>query len=286
MRAALVLLTLMLAACNGQTGTTTSSQTTVTTTRAASTSSIATSIPGVGCPQTTEFVDEGRVARLDQPESDSVIVGLISWQVEDGCEVFRIDFHTAEGAPATTPPSVVIEYLDTRQVLRVHMAAEQTVIIDQIVETDLVDRLFVVRELDGGMFLDFHLREPVQTRAQVTNSPARVTVMFQPGLLAFEAEALISDSIVLTEPPNGAERATNLEVSGYARTFEANVLIIATSGDEVVAETNTTAADSVDTWGEFTTRIDVPVGETSIFVGEEDAADGSLSGVTVAIRNR
>ena len=61
-------------------------------------------------------------------------------------------------------------------------------------------------------------------------------------------------------PPEGSIVGGTVEVSGYARTFESNVLIIATAGDELVAETNVTAADSESTWGEFEATVELPLG--------------------------
>ena len=274
---------LLIAACGAVSGTS-------TTTTILPTTSLTTPPPIVdpvlGCPEDTEFSDEGRVVRIDQPNSDTRILGLISWQVEEGCERFGLDFETTEGAPATTPPSVVVEFLSSRQVLRIHLDVEETVITDQLVETDLVDRLYVVRALDGGMFVDLHLGAAAAARASISNSPARLTVEIQPGSEELEAFAATSDLAVVVIPPEGSTVGGAVEVSGYARTFESNVLIIATSGDELVAETNVTAADSENTWGEFEATVELPAGDASIFAGEEDAEDGGLVGVTVNVMVR
>jgi hypothetical protein len=243
----------------------------------------ATADPVLGCPQDVVFVDSGRISRIDQPTSDTNILGLISWNVVDGCERFGLDFDTNEGAPATTPPSVIAEYLPSLQVIRIRLDVGQTIVTDQLVETDLVDRLYVVRALDGGMFVDLHLSNPAQASVEVSNSPARLTLELQPGNAIFEGVAATSDRAVVVFPPEGSVFGGPVEVSGYTRTFESNVLIIATSGDELVAESNTTAADSLETWGEFETVVELPPGEASIFVGEEDAEDGGLVGVTVNV---
>ena len=242
--------------------------------------------PEPGCPEAIEFAFERRVLRLDQPTSDTGMIGLISWDLSAGCEQFQIDFQTAEGAPSTTAPSVVVEYLATRQVIRVFLGVDRTVITDQRIETELVDRLYVVRALDGGMFIDFHLAKPAEARARITNSPAKLTLQLQPGNLPFDGSAALSEHAVVVEPPDGSVRSASVRASGYARTFEGNVLIIATAGDSVVAETNAVAADWVETWGEFKTRLNVPAGEISIFVGESDPRDGSLSGVTIRMTSR
>lgn len=284
MRALLIVVLLIGSACGSISVTTT----TITAVPPTSTTTTAPPpvVPEPGCPQAIEFTSEGRVLRLDQPTSDTGMIGLVSWDLSEGCESFQIDFETTEGAPSTTAPSVIVEYLDTRQVIRVFLDVDKTMITDQIVETELVDRLYVVRALDGGMFIDFHLAKPAEARARITNSPAQLTLQLQSGSLSFEGTAALSAHAVVVEPPDGSEGSTSVRISGYTRTFEANVLIIATAGDKVVAETNAIAADWLETWGEFKTRLDVPPGETSIFVGESDPRDGGLAGVTIRMTNR
>ena len=237
----------------------------------------------MGCPEDLDFAQSGRVTRIDQPASDTNILGLISWQTDEGCERFGLDFETTEGAPATTPPSVMIEYLPSLQVLRIHLDVERTVLTDQLVETAFVDRLYVVRALDGGMFVDLHLSSPTQARAEVSNSPARLVVELQPGDEPFGGIAATSDFAVVVIPPEASEVSETVDVTGYTRTFESNVLIIATSGDELLAETFTTAADHVETWGEFQATLELTLGDVSIFVGEEDVVDGGLVGVTINV---
>jgi hypothetical protein len=254
------------------------------TTQVTSATTVATIDPGLGCPQNADFVGNGQVLRVDQPESDAATVGLITWDTsQPGCEVFQIDFGTAEGAPATTPPSIEIEYLDSLQVLRIIVAADDTVIADQLIQTELVERLFTVRSLDGNMYVDLHLRQPTQARARISTSPARVFIELQPGPGEFLGQSTISDVAVLTDPWEGATVATNLEVTGYAMTAGDTVMIIGTNGGNVAVETSTETADSIGTWAEFKTRIDIPTGETSLFVGEQDEEEPGLAGVTVKV---
>jgi hypothetical protein len=241
-----------------------------------------------GCPEDTGFVDAGRVLRLDQPTSDTTTIGLISWQAVEGCELFTIRFETTEGAPATTPPTIVLDFIETRQVLRIWTAADSTVVTDHLVETPLVDRMFVVRGLAGGMYIDLHLLGPAQARGEISNSPASLTIELQGGVQPFESAAVYAGNTVLTEPADGSQVAseTALEVKGYARVFEANVNMVATIDGEVVAETNTTAADWTETWGEFTSSIQLPPGDVSLFVGEESPDDGEMTGVTIDLTVR
>ncbi|HET7846902.1 MAG TPA: Gmad2 immunoglobulin-like domain-containing protein [Acidimicrobiia bacterium] len=278
---------MLLAACAPIAGTTTTSTAATTTTSTTGvTPTVATTEAVVGCAEDLDFVESGQVARIDQPSSDSNILGLISWDTNEGCERFRLDFETNEGAPATTPPSVSVEFLDSGQILRIHLDVERTVLTDQLVETTLVERLYVVRALDGGLFVDLHLTAPSQARAAVRNSPAGLTLELHMGIQPFAGAATISDRAVVLEPIADAETGAMVAVNGYARTFEGNVVVVATSAGQTVAQANTQAADWAETWGEFRTTVEVPPGPISLFVGEESASDGSLSGAVVEITAR
>lgn len=286
MRWTICLLLLALAACNGAGEVTTTGGESSTTTIAPSSTTTTTSAPSLGCPQEAEFVSTGQIDRITQPTSDSRTLGLVSRQTSEGCERFGFDFDTAGDAPATTPPSITASFLAGDRVIRISLDIDSTVITDQLIETRLVDRLFVVRSLDGTMFVDLHLREKANARIIVSNSPARLTLELSPGTGEIGPAAAISDHTVLILPPNEATLEGDVDIAGYSRAFEATVRYIATSGNEVVVEGSTAAADWVDTWGEFTTELELPPGEYDLFVGEESPEDGSFDGVTLSLTIR
>lgn len=283
-RLPLLVCVLLLAACTG------SAEPSTTTGAATTTSTIhvtTTTFPDtLGCPEDPDFVDRGRVVRVDQPTSDTNRVGLISWQVDEGCERFGLEFETAEGAPATTPPTVVVDFLPSRQILRVWTDVDATVLSDQLVETPLVSRLYVVRGLEGGMFIDFHLTAPAFARVAITNSPARMSLELHAASDPLTAPAVVADRVVVVTPSVASETPTEIEVTGYARVFEANVLLVATMGSEVVAEESTIAADSTATWGEFRAPMTLPQGPVSLFVGEQSPEDGALHGANLDLTVR
>lgn len=259
---------------------------TSSTTSVPATTTTTAASPGIGCPNETEFVASGQIDRITQPSSDSRTLGLVSRQVVDGCERFGFDFDTAENAPATTPPSVTASFLEGERVIRISLGINRTVITDQLVETRLVDRMFVVRGLDGSIFVDLHLKEKANARISLSNSPARLTIELHPAPGEIGPAPSVSGRTVLLTPADGATVEEEVVIAGYARTAEANVLIVATRAEEVLAEESTTAADWVDTWGEFSTTVTLPTGRIDLFVGEESPADGSLQGVTLRLTVR
>jgi hypothetical protein len=261
-------------------------ETTVGPTTPASTATTSTTTPVAGCPESVDFVEQGRVMGLEQLESDSSIVGLITWTESPLCEQFEIGFETVQGAPATTPPDVRVQFIPTLQVIRVHLGSDGSVLHEQTVETALVDRLFVVHKLDGSTFVDFHLRQPVRARARVSNSPAKVVLDLQPGTGGFDGMAAIAGDVIMTSPSDGATTSTNIEVSGYAMSTTGAVTVIATADGRVVAEATIEVGGDSSEWSEYRTRLTLPVGTTTVFAGETSPVDGGLEGVTVAVEAR
>ena len=281
----LACLLLAATACGGQATVTTPPAAVSTTTATPATTTTSTS-QGIGCPNETEFVGSGQIDRITQPSSDSRTVGLVSRQVVDGCERFGFDFDTAENAPATTPPSVTASFLEGERVIRITLGIDRTVITDQLIETRLVERLFVVKGLDGSIFVDLHLKEKANARISLSNSPARLNIELHPAPGEIGPAPSVSSRTVLITPPDGTTVGEEVEISGYARTAEANVLIVAARAEEVLVEESTTAADWVETWGEFATTVTLPQGRIDLFVGEESPSDGSLQGVTLRLTVR
>ncbi len=282
--AQVAVLALVVAACATSDG---SETTIVPSTSTTVPSDVSTTPPTIEpeCPESVDFVEEGRVLRFDQPESDSSTVGLVVWDQSEGCERIEIGFETLQGAPATTPPNVTVRFMESLQILRVEVSADDTIIIDQTVETPLVDRMFVVKRLDAGSFIDFHLNVPVRARARVSHSPAKITIDLQPGTQSFLGVASVSNTAVMITPFDNGIEPKNVEVSGYALVTSGEVTVLATSGGRVVAEDTIVVSGSASRWSEYQTRLDVEVGDTTVFAGEPNS-EGRLEGVTVGIQVR
>lgn len=270
-------LLLLVAGCTSAgTGSTVASSSTTSTTPSTSTSSLP---PVVKCPGVGEFEEGGSISDIPSEGSDSRNLGRISWDRNERCETFHFEFTTSEGAPATTPPEVSVDHLASFQVIRVNLGIETTVVTEQLVETGLVDRLYVVRSLSGNMFLDLHLAAPVAARASVTSSPARLSLELRPGFVPFMGTSTVGEDLVLTSPSQN-EVDGNIQLLGYARTTTGEVAAVATQDDSVVAQATTTAAGSAGSWGEYRIRLSVPPGQVSVFVGEEREDEG-LRGITL-----
>ena len=279
-RLALALSALVISACAGTvTSDTDPSGTTATT--VAPTGPTSTVPPVVDCPGAGEFEEGTGIARIDGAGSDSTRLGRISWRVSDQCESFSFEFETAEGAPATTVPELRVAHLESFQVIRVEMSLSQSIVADQLVETDLVKRLYVVRALDGSTFVDLHLARPAAARARVAASPARLTVDLRPGFVDFAGTSALDDQVVVVSPPSGADVDRLTSFTGYARPAFSPVAIVVTQGGAVVAETETVLADPAAGWAEFRHQIALPSGELLVLVGGQDPDGAIVDGVTV-----
>jgi hypothetical protein len=273
---------LIVCACTDD-GTTSPSTVATTTTLPTPTSTLP---PVVECPGVGEFEEGSGIADIEATGSDSSIVGQISWETSDRCETFHFDFETSEGAPATTVPNVTVDHLDSFQVVRVGIDVDASIISDQLVETEFVDRLYVVRSLDGGSFVDLHLSEPAAVRVTTESSPARLSIDLRPGFVPFVGESSIDDQVVLVAPTDESDVESTAELTGYSRTPDGSVLVVVTQSPTTVTESDATTAANGETWGEFRFELSLPVGEVSVFLGQRSADDGSLDGISVDLTVR
>jgi len=269
-----VFLLVVLTACNGN-GTVTTAAVPATSSTVDSSTSPSTLPPVVECPGAGEFEEGGGIADVGGEGSDSSNLGQISWETNDRCESFAFGFETSEGAPATTVPDIRIDHLASFQVIRITMDIDAAVVTDQLVETALVDRLYVVRALDEAILVDLHLIAPAAARATIRSSPATLTLELRPGFVGFEGGSTIAEEIVVVSPPEEGSVESPVQVEGYTRTFGADVGIVGTRGGAVIDETSTTSADlhDVETWSQFRAELDLTPGDVTVFVGGGGAED-------------
>ncbi len=211
---------------------------------------------------------EGNVGRVENPDSDAASISTIRWQEFPLCERFTVELASAEGAPAVRPPTVAGTLAPG--LLRVSFGAPivASPIADQRVETDLVDRLFVVRDLDGTLFVDLHLTADVVARVDVESAPARVVIDLAPTGQPVGAETIVTSDLVVTEPTGGDVRYP-LTVFGYVRDDDQDLVgtIRITDGETVSA--NGVTAPHGDVWGAYVLLFpDGPTGAGVLELGD------------------
>ncbi|MDJ0961817.1 MAG: Gmad2 immunoglobulin-like domain-containing protein [Acidimicrobiia bacterium] len=293
---AVVLAAVTLQACGDAETTTTTSPPTPESTIGATTvptttePPVSTLVESVCTSGTIPFADRGTVARLGEATGDAEQIAAVRWASHPGCERVVIDLLTAGAAPASTVGETTVAILEGTGIVRVSLprAVSNTGIADSLFEGELAKRAFVVRLADRSLAVDVHVATsvPVRARAFTVDAPARIVIDLAPsaaGGTTVATPPIVGSNVVVLAPLTG-EVAYPIVVTGYARTFEANVLARLLSDGDLIDETFTTASDWLDAWGAFSLELPGgPSGPVSVFVGEDDAADGSPRGVSIDV---
>jgi hypothetical protein len=236
------------------------------------------------------FVADGAITVSgDGGGGDAVEVSDLRWDRHEGCERVVIDLN-AETGPASDAGSVRAEVLREYGVVRITLpridrAAQDAT--DAAFDGTLASGAYVVRSADGQfVFVDIHLAAAAEAHVSQLREPARVVVDLRPGGPALAGQPVMATRVVVLEPRGGAA-TWPLRVSGYARTFEANVVARVEHNGRDTAEQFTTATSWLEAWGWFSLVIDDgPDGPVVLHVGEYSARDGSWEGARIDLQLR
>ncbi len=244
-RFALVLL-LVAAACTQEPVV---SESTTTTTGETTTTGAQTEVCLTG---SEPFSPEGALGAFPASGADAALVTRIHWQEFPACERLEIELGTAGGAPALESPAIAGFFIRDAGVLRVTLGSrvEQSHVSDQVIGTKLVDRVFVVRSLDGTVFVDIHLAAPALARVSSGRGPGRALVDLRPGGGAYTNPALATPAVVVVEPAGGAVTFP-FSVGGYVRGDIPLIEATLTSGSGETSETSVPPATDEDLWRSF-----------------------------------
>ena len=268
---------------NGSVSTSTTTPITTTATAASTTEPSSTALGCEGAP--SDFVTDGPLGIVGGADADGQQISSITLEQRGDCERFEVSVSTGGGAPATRLPIAQVELIANSGIVRIKFDASvaSSAVTDSILEGSLVDRAYVVRSLDGSIFVDAHLSRAVAARTFVRQNPARVAVELQP-FDAPAAEFPHVGGLVVVTGPTALSVEYPIMVTGYARTFEANVIARLFSESGTETEVFTTAAEYVQMWGEYRLEIvDGPGGDVTIFVGEDSPLDGTPQGVEFVV---
>lgn len=239
---------------------------------------------------TAGWVAEGPVLELHDGAHDATRLGALTRTETDSGEVFVLRFDSALG-PTTTPADTWLLLGRSRGVLRVVCSLTPTPGVAPTAWTDtvyaaggLVSAAYVLRTLEGHVAVDLHLAEPVLARARAGDSARPLEIELRRGGEPLPPAALVSrrPHVVLLQPRAG-DAVGPLTVEGYARTFEANVLVH-TRGGGVSVDTFTTATDYLELWGEFLLELPQAAAAETVRVGEADMESGELQMLQVVRR--
>ena len=122
-------------------------------------------------------------------------------------------------------PRAEVELIAASGIIRIKFDASVTAsaLTDSILEGSLVERAYVVRALDGSIFIDAHLSTTAAARTYVRQNPIRVAIEIQPTDGEPTDFPKVGGLVVVTEPPARVVEYP-ITIRGYARTFEATVV--------------------------------------------------------------
>lgn len=239
------------------------------------------------CLEGEAFVDDGTFPLDTAAAGDAHEVAGLRWEPHEGCERFVIDLATDDGQPATAAGEVEADVLRELGVVRVTMRDVELVAedaTDAAFDGPLASAAYAVWADEGRwVYVDLHLAGEAEVSVQTLEDPARVVVDLRPGGGPVPEAAATSDRVVVLAPRAG-QATYPLTVTGYARTFEANVVVRVEQDGQTVEESFTTATAWVDAWGHYSLTVESgPSGAVELHVGEYSARDGAWEGASVEL---
>lgn len=239
------------------------------------------------CLRGEPFAANGRLPLEVAGAGDAREVSGLRRETHEGCERFVIDLGAGDDRPAASAGDVRAEVLRDLGLVRVSLPNVERVDPDA---TDanfggpLARAAYAVRSgEERRLHVDLHLADEAEAYVTLLDRPARVVVDLRPGGGAIPEPPVANRRVVVLAPRPGSATYP-LTVTGYARTFEANVVGRIERNGEELGETFTTATAWVDAWGRFSLPIkDGPAGPIELHVGEYSARDGTWEGVTVEL---
>jgi len=275
---AFVAVSLIASACVPSPGNTPATTAAPTTTTSSPAPPATTTPQASSCGIGETFSEDGEIFSLESQSGDATRISGLNGVQDQGCDRFIISLATDAGAPATSVGRTRVVFLRDLGVVRVFLPdVTDTNITDGVFELPLIDRAYVVRSADGSLYVDAHLGAAAMARTVVTESPAQIIVELDPGGPALPPVATRSDLVVVLTPREG-RASYPLIVTGYSRTFEANVVVRLVKAEVVAEERVTTATDYLSAWGEFTVTLETgPLGKLQLTVGDDSDQDVTIN---------
>lgn len=222
--------------------------------------------------------------------ADARGIRALRWQRHDSCERFVIDLEGASGADAGSAGELHAEVLRDLGIVRITLpdiAEVSTTATDARFEGPLAFAAFTVSAPDRrGFWVDLHLADAAEAHVTTLASPARVIVDLRPGGPPLPPPPATHQRVVVLQPRAGSA-TWPLAISGYARTFEANVVARIERDGTDIFEDFTTSTGWLEAWGYFAFNIpDGPAAPVRLHVGEYSARDGTWEGAVIPLDMR
>jgi hypothetical protein len=217
------------------------------------------------------FTDDGAIGSGGAARSDAAVIEGLTWEILEGCERFIISFATPEGAPAVAAPTVGAEFIRHAGIVRIEFSSTvaATAIFDQVVDSELIDRVFVFSTVTGSIVADIHLAAPAFARVLTETAPASVMVDLMPGGTDYAAPPVIADGVVLIGP-DPALAGYPITITGYADPSAPDRLSASLeTPDGSIITSEAALAETDGEWGGFAVVFpDGPSGDATISIDD------------------
>jgi len=220
-------------------------------------------------------------------EEGANVIEEVTFERRDGYERAVIVF-AAAGATSSRVPAWSLSSPEGEGYARIAFPdLEATLDSEGRFGGSIMENFYVVRDPDGGLFVDIYATGAFQYRVTELSDPGRFVVDYLPASvdLGFPIPAQ-AQKTVLFEPRAGESVTSPLRVSGYSRNAEAsNTVALVDASGSTLAQSTVLSNDWLETWGHFETSLEFPAfeGQATLRVGSESPRDGSFEGVELPV---
>lgn len=235
--------------------------------------------------QETPFTSSPEKSGGSKNSADKILAVRFGGHV--GFERVVIDLGTGTKAASQVPQWRLTSPTGDGYVRITFPSVASTGVSDGAFGGNILDRFYVVRAPDNGVFVDLFASGAFQYRVMELSDPARLVVDLKPVNTSLDyPPPARAGKTVLMQPRKNARISSPLTVSGYSRNFEgSNTVILKDANGKVLARKVVQGNDWSGTWGYFETTLGFPAfkGEGTLQVGAESPRDGSFEGVQVPV---
>ncbi|CAA9465488.1 MAG: hypothetical protein AVDCRST_MAG12-262, partial [uncultured Rubrobacteraceae bacterium] len=146
--------------------------------------------------------------------------------------------------------------------------------------------LYVVRDPDGGMFVDVFATQAFRYRVTGLPESGQLAIDLRGVREGIDFPPTTGDRAVVLQPREAEEVVSPLDVRGYARAFEGRMTVsLLDRGRDVISSETLRADKRAETWGVFETTLEFSgyEGLATLRVGGRSPEDGSFVGTETEV---
>lgn len=150
----------------------------------------------------------------------------------------------------------------------------------------VMDEFYVVRDPDGGLFVDIFAIRPFRYRVLEFSDRGRLAVDYQPAPGGLRHPVVRGERTVILQPREAERVSSPLWVRGYTRHLQGSPSLALRGPDgEVLASKPLRTTGSAEAWGYFESKLDFTAkdGLATVLVGGRNSRVATFQGVEVPV---